>query len=226
MIRCPQLGGRHTGGRHTLKDFPHYLRADVDAGLNFAGRWRFWCVGFTSKRINAHGRPPPRALATQPYFDSASIKSSSSSSSPTSRKNFSNFRRPSLPSLSSSASASSTVLRSARPAGSQPDRRRASVSMIAALLASATAGRAADYTIDPTHSHILFTIESAYLRGNPWGNDLPGREARRGGSRGARTSGRPGASEARGTGGCLSGCTECWAGDKPKLSSTRTCRRT
>jgi polyisoprenoid-binding protein YceI len=35
----------------------------------------------------------------------------------------------------------------------------ASVSMIAALLGSATAGRAADYTIDPTHSHILFTID-------------------------------------------------------------------
>jgi polyisoprenoid-binding protein YceI len=33
------------------------------------------------------------------------------------------------------------------------------VSMIATLLASATAGRAADYTIDPTHSHILFTID-------------------------------------------------------------------
>ena len=35
----------------------------------------------------------------------------------------------------------------------------ASLSMIAALLASATPGRAADYTIDPTHSHILFTID-------------------------------------------------------------------
>jgi len=35
----------------------------------------------------------------------------------------------------------------------------ASVSMITALLTSATAGRAADYAIDPTHSHILFTIE-------------------------------------------------------------------
>jgi polyisoprenoid-binding protein YceI len=35
----------------------------------------------------------------------------------------------------------------------------ASVSMIAALLASATTGRAADYAIDPTHSHILFTID-------------------------------------------------------------------
>jgi polyisoprenoid-binding protein YceI len=35
----------------------------------------------------------------------------------------------------------------------------ASVSMIAALLASATAGRTADYAIDPTHSHILFTID-------------------------------------------------------------------
>ena len=33
------------------------------------------------------------------------------------------------------------------------------VSVIAALLASATAGRAADYAIDPTHSHILFTID-------------------------------------------------------------------
>jgi polyisoprenoid-binding protein YceI len=31
--------------------------------------------------------------------------------------------------------------------------------MIAAFLTSATAGRAADYTIDPTHSHILFTID-------------------------------------------------------------------
>ena len=31
--------------------------------------------------------------------------------------------------------------------------------MIAALLVSATAGRAADYAIDPTHSHILFTID-------------------------------------------------------------------
>jgi polyisoprenoid-binding protein YceI len=35
----------------------------------------------------------------------------------------------------------------------------ASVSIITALLASATPGRAADYTIDPTHSHILFTID-------------------------------------------------------------------
>jgi len=35
----------------------------------------------------------------------------------------------------------------------------ASLSMIAALLASATPGRAADYTIDLTHSHILFTID-------------------------------------------------------------------
>ena len=35
----------------------------------------------------------------------------------------------------------------------------AAVSTIAALLASATSGRAADYTIDPTHSHILFTID-------------------------------------------------------------------
>ena len=32
-------------------------------------------------------------------------------------------------------------------------------SIITALLGSATAGRAADYTIDPTHSHILFTID-------------------------------------------------------------------
>jgi len=30
---------------------------------------------------------------------------------------------------------------------------------MAALLAGATAGEAADYTIDPTHSHILFTID-------------------------------------------------------------------
>jgi len=35
----------------------------------------------------------------------------------------------------------------------------ASLSMIAALLASATPGRATDYTIDPAHSHILFTID-------------------------------------------------------------------
>jgi polyisoprenoid-binding protein YceI len=35
----------------------------------------------------------------------------------------------------------------------------ASVSMIAAFLASATASEAADYTIDPTHSHVLFTID-------------------------------------------------------------------
>ena len=35
----------------------------------------------------------------------------------------------------------------------------AAISTIAALLASATAGQAADYTIDPTHSHILFTID-------------------------------------------------------------------
>jgi polyisoprenoid-binding protein YceI len=35
----------------------------------------------------------------------------------------------------------------------------ASVSMIAACLASATASEAADYTIDPTHSHVLFTID-------------------------------------------------------------------
>jgi len=31
--------------------------------------------------------------------------------------------------------------------------------MIAAFLASATASKAADYTIDPTHSHVLFTID-------------------------------------------------------------------
>jgi len=35
----------------------------------------------------------------------------------------------------------------------------ATVSMIAATLASATAARATDYTIDPTHSHILFMID-------------------------------------------------------------------
>ena len=35
----------------------------------------------------------------------------------------------------------------------------ASVSIAAAVLAGATAGKAADYTIDPTHSHILFTID-------------------------------------------------------------------
>ena len=35
----------------------------------------------------------------------------------------------------------------------------ASVSMITALLTSVTAGQAADYAIDPTHSHILFTID-------------------------------------------------------------------
>ena len=35
----------------------------------------------------------------------------------------------------------------------------ASVSLAAALLAGATAGEAADYTIDLTHSHILFTID-------------------------------------------------------------------
>ena len=33
------------------------------------------------------------------------------------------------------------------------------VSVIAALLASATASEAADYTIDATHSHVLFTID-------------------------------------------------------------------
>jgi polyisoprenoid-binding protein YceI len=33
------------------------------------------------------------------------------------------------------------------------------VSMIAAFLASATASRAADYAVDPTHSHVLFTID-------------------------------------------------------------------
>jgi polyisoprenoid-binding protein YceI len=33
------------------------------------------------------------------------------------------------------------------------------LSTIATLLVSATAGQAADYTIDPTHSHILFTID-------------------------------------------------------------------
>ena len=33
------------------------------------------------------------------------------------------------------------------------------VSMIAAFLASATASQAADYTVDPTHSHVLFTID-------------------------------------------------------------------
>src|SRR6185437_6085844 len=33
------------------------------------------------------------------------------------------------------------------------------VSMIAAFLAGATASEAADYTIDPTHSHVLFTID-------------------------------------------------------------------
>jgi polyisoprenoid-binding protein YceI len=35
----------------------------------------------------------------------------------------------------------------------------ASVSVIAALLAGATTGEAADYAIDPTHSHVLFTID-------------------------------------------------------------------
>ncbi len=35
----------------------------------------------------------------------------------------------------------------------------ASLSVMAALLAGATSGEAADYTIDPTHSHILFTID-------------------------------------------------------------------
>src|SRR6516162_454175 len=35
----------------------------------------------------------------------------------------------------------------------------ASVSIATALLAGATASEAADYTIDPTHSHILFTID-------------------------------------------------------------------
>jgi polyisoprenoid-binding protein YceI len=30
---------------------------------------------------------------------------------------------------------------------------------MAALLAGATTGEAADYTIDPTHSHILFSID-------------------------------------------------------------------
>ena len=34
-----------------------------------------------------------------------------------------------------------------------------SISMIAALLASAAMSEAADYTIDPTHSHVLFTID-------------------------------------------------------------------
>ena len=33
------------------------------------------------------------------------------------------------------------------------------VSAIAALLASETASEAADYTMDPTHSHVLFTID-------------------------------------------------------------------
>ncbi len=35
----------------------------------------------------------------------------------------------------------------------------ASLSVTAALLAGASTGEAADYTIDPTHSHILFTID-------------------------------------------------------------------
>ena len=35
----------------------------------------------------------------------------------------------------------------------------ASLSVMAALLAGATTGEAADYTIDPTHSHVLFTID-------------------------------------------------------------------
>jgi polyisoprenoid-binding protein YceI len=35
----------------------------------------------------------------------------------------------------------------------------ASLSVMAALLAGATTSEAADYTIDPTHSHILFTID-------------------------------------------------------------------
>jgi polyisoprenoid-binding protein YceI len=46
----------------------------------------------------------------------------------------------------------------------------ASVSMIAAFLASATASEAADYTIDPTHSHVLFTIDHlgfAKMRAGP-----------------------------------------------------------
>jgi polyisoprenoid-binding protein YceI len=35
----------------------------------------------------------------------------------------------------------------------------ACLSVMAALLVGATTGEAADYTIDPTHSHILFTID-------------------------------------------------------------------
>ena len=35
----------------------------------------------------------------------------------------------------------------------------ASLSVVAAFLAGATTGEAADYTIDPTHSHVLFTID-------------------------------------------------------------------
>ena len=34
----------------------------------------------------------------------------------------------------------------------------ASASMIAAFLASATASKAADYTIDPTHSHVFCSL--------------------------------------------------------------------
>ena len=40
------------------------------------------------------------------------------------------------------------------------------VSMIAALLVSATAGRAADYAIDPTHSHIC--SRSTILDSQKW----------------------------------------------------------
>ena len=35
----------------------------------------------------------------------------------------------------------------------------ASLSVMTALLAGVTTGEAADYTIDPTHSHVLFTID-------------------------------------------------------------------
>ena len=35
----------------------------------------------------------------------------------------------------------------------------ASLSVMTALLAGATTGEAADYTIDPTHSHVLFTLD-------------------------------------------------------------------
>src|ERR1700730_10850912 len=38
---CKRIAAPPNLGGHALNYFPHSLRADVDAGLNFGGRWQF-----------------------------------------------------------------------------------------------------------------------------------------------------------------------------------------